>query len=79
MASAIFSSARWRSDGVESRQPGKASLAAFIALSISAALDLGAVANASPVEGLMSVVVSPDAPSTDCPLMKFCNFFTFYA
>ena len=79
MASAILSSARWRSEGVESRHPGKASLAAFIALSISAAFDLGAVAKATPVDGLISVVVSPDAPSTDLPLMKFCSFFTCYA
>ena len=79
MASAIFNNARWRSDGVESRQIGKASLAAFIALSISAAFELGAVANACPVEGFMSVVVSPDALSTTFPLMKFCNFFTCYA
>ena len=79
MASAIFKSARWRSDGVESRHPGKAPLAAFIALSISTSFDLGAVAKASPVEGLISVVVSPDAPSTNFPLMKFCSFFTIYA
>jgi hypothetical protein len=64
---------------VESRQSTKASLAAFIALSTSAAFDFGAVAKASPVAGLISVVVSPDAPSTDFPLIKFCSFFTVYA
>ena len=79
MASAIFKSARWRSEGVESRQIGNAALAAFMARSISAALELGAEANASPVVGLISVVVSPDALSTNFPLTKFCNFFTCYA
>ena len=59
MASAIFNSARWRCDGVESRQSTKASLAALNAESISAAFDLGAVANGWPVAGLIKVVVSP--------------------
>ena len=57
MASAIFKSARWRSDGVESRHSGKALAAADIALSTSAALEFGAVAKAWPVAGLISVVV----------------------
>ena len=79
MASAIFNSAFWRSDGVESRQSVNAPLAAFIALSISAALDFGAVAKGWAVAGLIRVVTSPDALSTDFPLMKFCSFFTSYA
>ena len=79
MASAIFSSAFWRSEGVESRQSVKALLAAFIALSISAALDFGAVAKGWAVAGLIRVVTSPDVLSTDFPLMKFCSFFTSYA
>ena len=44
IASAIFKRARWRSDGVESRQSVKALLAAFIALSTSALFEIGAVA-----------------------------------
>jgi hypothetical protein len=44
IASAIFSNARWRCEGVESRQSTNASLAALNAASISAAFDLGAVA-----------------------------------
>jgi hypothetical protein len=44
MASAIFKSARWRSDGVESLHPSNAAAADFIARSTSAALDFGAVA-----------------------------------
>ena len=79
MASAILSKAFWRSEGVESRQSTKAALAAFIALSISAAFDFGAVAKGWAVAGLIRVVTSPDALSTDFPLMKFCSFFTSYA
>ena len=45
MASAIFKRARWRSEGVESRQSVKALLAAFMALSTSAWFEIGAVAN----------------------------------
>ena len=44
--SAIFNSARCRCDGVESRHPGNASLAARNAASTSAAFDFGAVAYA---------------------------------
>ncbi|CAB4728483.1 unannotated protein [freshwater metagenome] len=65
MASAIFNSARWRCDGVESLQPGNALLAALKAASTSAALECGAVAKASPVDGFISVVVSPDVLSTE--------------
>ena len=75
MASAILSSARWRSDGVESRHSVNALAAADIALSTSAAFELGAVANAWPVAGLINVVVSPDDESTNFPFTKFCNFF----
>ena len=46
MASAILNSASWRCDGVESRHPGKASLAALNAESISALFDFGALAYA---------------------------------
>ena len=76
IASAIFRSARWRSEGVESRHSVKALAAADIALSTSAAFEFGAVANASPVAGLISVVVSPDDESTSLPLTKFCRVFT---
>lgn len=55
MASAIFKSARWRCDGVESRHSTNASLAALKAASISAAFDLGAVAKGCPVAGLIKV------------------------
>ena len=44
IASAIFSSARCRSDGVVSRQTGKAAAAAAIAASTSAAPESGEVA-----------------------------------
>ena len=74
IASAIFKSARWRCDGVESRHPGNALLAALNAASTSAVLDCGAVAKASPVDGFISVVVSPDLLSTEWPLIKFVNF-----
>ena len=37
------------------------------------------VAKGWAVAGLISVVTSPDALSTDFPLMKFCSFFTSYA
>ena len=77
MASAIFKSARWRCDGVESRQSTNASLAALKAASISAAFDLGAVAKGCPVAGLIKVVVSPEVESTDLPLMKLLSFFMF--
>ena len=75
IASAILRSARWRSEGVESRHSVKALAAADIALSTSATFEFGAVANACPVAGLISVVVSPDDESTSLPLTKFCNFF----
>ena len=75
IASAIFKSARWRSDGVESRHSGKALAAADIALSTSAALEFGAVANALPVAGFISVVTSPEEESTSFPFTKFCSFF----
>ena len=77
MESAILSKARWRSDGVESRQSTNASEAALRALSTSAAFELGAVANSLPVEGLMREVVSPDDESTSFPFTKFCSFFIF--
>ena len=64
IASAILSNARWRCDGVESRHPGNALLAALKAASTSAAFDFGAVAYAEPVDGLISEVVSPDVLST---------------
>jgi len=70
IASAIFSRARWRCEGVESRQSTNASLAALNAASISAAFELGAVAKGWPVAGFTRVVVSPDFDSTDLPLMK---------
>ena len=75
MASAIFSNARWRCEGVESRHSGKASLAALYAASISAAFELGAVAKGCPVAGFTRVVVSPDVDSTDLPLTKLLSFF----
>ncbi|CAB4647495.1 unannotated protein [freshwater metagenome] len=75
IASAIFSNARWRVEGVESRQCAKASSAALNAASTSAAFDLGAVAKAVPVAGLIRVVDSPDFDSTDFPLMKLLSFF----
>ena len=50
-ASAIRSSARLRSAGVESRQPGKASAADANAAVTSASPEIGAVANTSPVLG----------------------------
>ena len=46
----------------------KALAAADIALSTSAAFEFGAVANACPVAGLISVVVSPEDESTSLPL-----------
>lgn len=68
-ASAIFSRAFWRSAGVVSRQPGKASAAAAIAASTSACPDSGAVAYASPVAGLTTSVVRPSAASRNSPPM----------
>ena len=59
-ASAIFSNARWRSLGVESRHPTNASVADFIARSISALLETGALAYASPVEGFIRSLVLPE-------------------
>ena len=51
IASAILSSARWRSDGVVSRHDSNAVAAAAIAASTSAAPETGALANTSPVVG----------------------------
>ena len=51
IASANFSSARCRSDGVVSRHVSNAVDAADIAASTSAAPETGAVANTSPVVG----------------------------
>ncbi len=51
IASAIRSSARLRSAGVASRQPGNASAAELTAASTSASPEIGAVANTSPVLG----------------------------
>jgi hypothetical protein len=74
IASAIFNKAFCRCDGVESRHPGNASLAALKAESTSAALDLGARAYSLPVEGFISGELSPDVESTELPLMKLVNF-----
>jgi len=70
MASAMRKSASERSFGVESRQVSKASDAAFIAASTSAAPDSGAVAYCSPVAGLTTPRVRPSAASMYLPLMK---------
>lgn len=68
-ASAIFSSAFWRSEGVVSRQPGKAAAAAAMAASTSAWPESGAVAYTSPVAGLTTSVVRPSAASLNSPPM----------
>jgi hypothetical protein len=73
MASARRNSASDRSDGVASRQPGKASAAACIAASMSAAPDSGAVAYSWPVAGLTTPLVRPSDASTRRPLTKFWN------
>ena len=52
MASAIFSSALWRTDGVVSFHSTKASAAAFIAALTSSIDESGADAYTWPVEGL---------------------------
>ena len=69
-ASAIFRRASCRSPGVESRHTSKPACAAVQARSMSSALERGAVANTSPVQGSIRSVVAPSAASTSSPLMK---------
>ena len=64
MASAMRNSARLRSDGVASRQPGKAAAALATAASTSSAPDTGASRLTSPVLGSTRSAVAPDAVST---------------
>ena len=70
IASAIRSSARWRSLGVESRHVSNAVAADWNAASMSAWPDTGALANTSPVVGSTSSAVRPSAAATRAPLMK---------
>ena len=67
IASATFSSSRWRSEGVVSRQAGKASAAARMAASTSSASETGACAITCSVTGSMIWLVRPDTVSTGLP------------
>src|SRR5688500_17147088 len=69
--SASLSRSSIRSLGVFSRHSAKALRAASTARSTSSALDLGTSAIASPVDGLSTSIVSPDAASTHSPPTKF--------
>ncbi len=60
-----------RSFGVESSHSGSAFLAASTARSTSSALQLGTSAIVSPVAGLITSIVSPEAASTHSPPTKF--------
>ena len=60
MASAMRNRARLRSDGVASRQPGKAAAAAAKAASTSSDPDTGASKFSSPVHGSTNVTDVPD-------------------
>ena len=72
-ASAIVRSAFCRSDGVELLQISKAASAATYARSTSVALETGAEAKTSPVDGLIRSLVRPSAASTLSPLTKLCR------
>src|SRR5262245_60338544 len=69
-ASAIRSSARWRSDGVLSRQASNPASAADIAASTSELPETGVAAKTSPVDGSIRSAYPPSAGSTYSPLMK---------
>jgi hypothetical protein len=71
IASAIRSSARLRSAGVASRQPGTRRRAARQAASTSSAPDRGAVAKTFPVDGSTSSMVSPEAAERSSPPIRF--------
>jgi hypothetical protein len=71
IASAIRSSARWRSLGVVCDQLSNARAESWNAASMSASRDSGAVANTSPVLGSTRSVVWPSAAATRSPWMKF--------
>ena len=73
IASANFSSARCRSEGVVSRQVSKAEAAAAYAASTSACTDTGADPKTWPVVGSIRSARRPSAASTDLPSMKFCT------
>src|SRR6266705_2165647 len=66
IASAIRSRARLRSPGVASRQPSNASAAEENAAATSVSPETGAVANASPVLGLISSARLSNAVSVHC-------------
>src|SRR5579872_3725855 len=72
-ASAIFSSARLRSDGVVSRHDSNAVAAALSAVSTSRDPETGARVYASPVPGSTTSLVRPSAVSTYLPSSKFCR------
>src|ERR1035437_2491004 len=69
-ASAIRSRARLRSPGVASRQPSNASAAEENAASTSVSPEIGAVAKASPVLGLISSARLSNAVSVHWPPIK---------
>ncbi len=71
IASAIRSRARLRSAGVLSRHPSKAAAAEDTAASTSVSPDTGAVANTSPVLGLISSERLSKDKSVHWPPMKF--------
>ena len=73
IASAILSRARLRSAGVVSRHPSKAAAAEDTAASTSVSPDTGAVANTSPVLGLISSERLSKDKSVHWPPMKFCR------
>ncbi len=73
IASAIRSSARWRSDGVVSRHSSNARALSDSAASMSASRDSAAVAYTSPVLGSTSSLVCPSAAAARAPWMKFVN------
>jgi len=70
-SSAKSSSAFCRCDGVVRFQSANALDAAPYALSMSASLDIGALAYSSPVLGSTSGMVAPLTESTSSPPMKF--------
>src|SRR5829696_10015870 len=76
ITSPSFSSSSIRSFGVLSAHSSYALRAAATARSTSSVLDRGTSAITSPVEGLRTSIVSPDAASTQSPPTRFLCLFT---
>ena len=65
-----------RSFGVLSSHSGSAFMAAWTARSTSSAVDFGTSAIVSPVDGLSTSIVSPEADSIHSPPTKFLYLVT---